>query len=64
MLCKDVSLIERLETGTLRKESQKARLDHLHQVKGKGYKRAAEELKQRVKAVSLKQCKNIVKQYR
>ena len=44
-LCKDVSLIERLETGILRKESQKARLDHLYRVKRKGYKRAAKELK-------------------
>ena len=34
----------------LRKESQKTRLDHLYQVKRKGYKIAAEELKQRIKA--------------
>ena len=42
-LCKDVSLIERLETRMLRKESQITRLDHLHRVKRKGYKRAAED---------------------
>ena len=49
-LRKDVSLIERWETGILRKESQKTSLDHLYRVKRKGYKRAAEELKQRIKA--------------
>ena len=50
----------------LRKESQKARLDHLYQVKRKGYKRAAEELKQRIKAkaATLKRYKNRVNQYR
>ena len=37
-LGKDVSLIERWETGMLRKESQKTRLDHLYRVKRKGYK--------------------------
>ena len=51
-----------------RKESQKTRLDHLqdHQVEKKGYKRAAEELKQRIKAngATLKRYKNRVKQYR
>ena len=31
-LWKDISLIERLETGMLRKESQKTRLDHLYRV--------------------------------
>ena len=49
-LHKDVSLIERWETGMLRKESQKTRLDHLHKVKRKRYKRAAEKLKERIKA--------------
>ena len=65
-LCKDVSLIERWETGMLRKESQKTRLDHLYRVKRKGYKRGAEELKQRIKpkAATLKRYKNRVKQYR
>ena len=67
-LCKDVSLIERWETEMSRKESQKTRLDHLqdHQVEKKGYKRAAEELKQRIKAngATLKRYKNRVKQYR
>ena len=50
----------------LRKESQKTRLDHLYRVKEKGYKRAAEELKQRIKAkaVALKQYNNRVKQCR
>ena len=50
----------------LGKESQKTRLDHLYRIKGKGYKRAAEELKQRIKAkpVTLKQYKNRVKQCR
>ena len=44
----------------LRKESQKARLDHLYRVRRKGYKRAAEELKQRIKAkvATLKRYKN------
>ena len=37
-LRKDVSLIERWETGILRKESQKTSLDHLYRVKRKGYK--------------------------
>ena len=41
-LRKDASLIERWETGMLRKESQKTRLDHVHLSKRKGYKRAAE----------------------
>ena len=36
---KDISVIERWETGVLKKESQKARLDHLHQVERKGYKK-------------------------
>ena len=57
---KDVSLIERWDTGMLRKQSQKTRLDHLYRVKRKGYKRAAEELKQRIKAkaATLKRYKN------
>ena len=65
-LLKDVSLIERWETGMLRKESQKTRLDHLYRVKRKGYKRAAEEPKQRTKAkaATLKRYKNRVNQYR
>ena len=65
-LRKDVSLLERWETGMLRKESQKTRLDHLYRVKEKGYKRAAEELKERIKAKagSLKRYKNRVNQYR
>ena len=65
-LRKDVSLIERSETGMLRKESQKTKLDHLYRVKRKGYKRVAEELKQRIKAkaATLKQYKNRVNQYR
>ena len=37
-LHKDFSLIERWVTRILRKESQKARLDHLYRVKKKGYK--------------------------
>ena len=49
-LRKDVSLNERWERGMLRKESQRTRLDHLYRVKRKGYKRAIEELKQRIKA--------------
>ena len=63
---KYVSLIERWETGMLRKESQKTRLDHLYRVKRKGYKRAAEKLKQRIKAkaATLKRYKNRAKQYR
>ena len=65
-LRKDVSLIEKWETGMLRKESQKTRLDHLYGVKRKGYKRAAEELKQRIKAkaATLRRYKNRVNQYR
>ena len=45
--------------------SQKTRLDHLYWVKRKGYKRAAEELKQQIKAkaATLKWYKNRVKQY-
>ena len=59
-ILKDVSLIERWDTGMLRKQSQKTRLDHLYRVKRKGYKRAAEELKQRIKAkaATLKRYKN------
>ena len=65
-LRKDVSLIEKWETGMLKKESQKTRLDHLYRIKRKGYKRAAEENKQRIKAkaATLKRYKNRVKQYR
>ena len=50
----------------LRKESQKTRLDHLYRVNKKGYKKAAEEFKQRskAKAANLKRYKNKVKQYR
>ena len=64
-LCKDDGLIERWETGTLRKRSQKKRLDQLHRVKKKGYDRAAEKLKQQIKATAatLKQYKNKEKQY-
>ena len=47
--CKDAILIGRRETGILRKKSQKTRLDNLYQVKRKGYKKAAEKLKQRIK---------------
>ena len=49
-LRKDDSLIERWDTGMLIKESRKTKLDHLHRVKKKAYKRAAEELKQQIKA--------------
>ena len=65
-LHKDVSLTERCKTGMLRKESQSTRLDHLYRVKRKGYKRAAEELKQRIKAkaATLRRYKNRVNQYR
>ena len=65
-LRKDVSLIERWETVMLRKESHKTRLDHPYRVKWKGYKRAAEELKQRIqaKAVTLKRHRNRVNRYR
>ena len=65
-LHKDVSLTERCKTGMLRKESQSTRLDHLYRVKRKGYKRAAEEPKQRTKAkaATLKRYKNRVNQYR
>ena len=50
----------------LKKESQKTRLDHLYRIKRKGYKRAAEENEQRIKAkaATLKRYKNRVKQYR
>ena len=60
-----VSLIERWGIGMLRNESQKVRLDHLYRVKKTGYKRAAEELKQQIKAkdATLGQYKNRVKQY-
>ena len=42
------------------KGSQKRRLDHLYRVKRKGYKGAAEELKQQIKAnaATLKLYKN------
>ena len=44
----------------------KTRLDHMYRVKRKGYKRAAENLKQwiKAKAATLKWYKNRVKQYR
>ena len=45
-LHKDVSFTERWETGMLRKENQKTRLNHLYQLKRKKHKRASEELKQ------------------
>ena len=50
----------------LRKESQKTRLKHFYRANRKGCKRAAEELKQqiRAKAATLKRCKNRVNQYR
>ena len=50
----------------LRKESQRARLDHMYRVKRKEYKRVAEELKQwiKAKAATLKRYKNRVNQYR
>ena len=64
--CKDVSLIGGWETGMLKKESQMTRLDYLRRGKSKGYKRAAEELKERIKAkaATLKRYKNRVKPYR
>ena len=34
----------------LRKESQKTRLNHFYRAKRKGYKRAAEEFKQQIRA--------------
>ena len=43
-LCKDVSHIERWETGMLRKESPKTRLGHLYLVKMKGYKKQLKNL--------------------
>ena len=65
-LRKDISLTERWETGRLRQESQKTRLDQLYRVKRKGSKRAAEELKQMIKAkaATLKRYKNRVNRYR
>ena len=65
-LRKDVNLTERCKTGMLRKESQKTRLDNLYRVKRKGYKRAAEELKQRIKAkaATLRRYRTRVNQYR
>ena len=64
-LHKDVILADRRETGMLRKESQKTWLDHPHRVKKKGYLRAVEELKQRIKAKApaLNRYKNRVKQH-
>ena len=44
VLRKDVSVIERWDTGMLKKESQKERLDHLHQVERKGYKKFWSEI--------------------
>ena len=50
----------------LRKESQKTRLDHLYRVERKGYKRAAAELEQQIKAKAaiLQRHMNRVNQYR
>ena len=61
-LRKNVSFIERREAEMLWKVR---RLDHLYRVKRKGYKRAAEELKQRIKAkaTTIKRYKKRVKQY-
>ena len=66
VLRKDISLTERWETGGLRQESQKTRLDQLYLVKRKWYKRKAEELKQliKAKAATLKRYKNRVNRYR
>ena len=61
-LRKNVSFIERWAAEMLWKVR---RLDHLYRVKRKGYKRAAEELKQRIKAkaTTIKRYKKRVKQY-
>ena len=61
-LRKNVSFIERCAAEMLWKVR---RLDHLYRVKRKGYKRAAEELKQRIKAkaTTTKRYKKRVKQY-
>ena len=61
-LRKNVSFIERWAAEMLWKVR---RLDHLYRVKRKGYKRAAEELKQRIKAkaTTTKRYKKRVKQY-
>ena len=65
-LRKNVSLIERWDAETLRKKSQMTRLDYLYWIKTKGYKRAAEKVKQRIKAkaATLKCYKNRIKQNR
>ena len=42
-------MIERCKDGKLRKDSQTAKLNRLYSVKKKGFKRVAEELKQRIK---------------
>ena len=60
-LRKDVSMIEQWKDYKLRKEKQKARLNRLYSVKG--FKRVAEELKQRIKA-TVKRYTERVKQYR
>ena len=59
-------MIERWKDGKLRKETQKARLNRLYSVKKKGFKRVAEELKQRIKAklATVKKHTQRVKQYR
>ena len=41
-----------LKDGRHEKKSQKTRLGHLYQVKRKGYKRADEKLKKRIKAIA------------
>ena len=65
-LRKDVSMIEEWKDGKLRKEIQEAKLNRLYSVKKKGFKRVAEELKQRIKATSatVKRYTERVKQYR
>ena len=51
--------------GRKEKESQNTRLDHLYRIKKKGYKRADEELKKRIKAIvaTFKRYKNIIRQH-
>ena len=65
-LRKDVSLIVRWKNGSLSKGTQKERLDRMYQVKKKGFKRVAEELKQRItaKAATVKRYTDRVSQYK
>ena len=65
-LRKDVSLITRWQNDRLNKEREKERLDQMYRIRRKGFKRVAEELKQRItaKSATVKRYTDRVNQYK